>query len=100
MRDSLSTFGQVLDWVRGRLDRVETIMSQNSQNNHTSKDTVSVARKAIEELLKKDEAFKKEYINAAGEAEYEKLVALIQNQETILTEEEEKTAGEMERGWH
>jgi len=91
VRNSLSTFGQVLSWIQDRLSQVETNMSEKFHTNYDAENTVSDARRAIEDLLEHDETLKEEFIEAA-EAEYENLARLIQSRNIPIDDELEDYA--------
>ena len=89
----ISTFGQVLKWVRDRLSQVENNMN-NSQSDPTAIRNVSSAKSAIDALINKDSHLEDEYIKAA-EQEYKTLVELIQDRNIPITDEIEKGAEEL-----
>lgn len=82
MQNSLSTFGQVLAWVRDRLDQVERIMAQSPE----ARENLHAAHQAIDELLRYDEDLENDFIKAA-ESEYQALLNLIENRNTPITDE-------------
>lgn len=82
----ISTFGQVLEWVRDRLEQVEKNMPSNPSYNHETIQNLSSARCAVDALINtQDPNLEDEYIKAA-ETEYEALVEFIQERPRPLTD--------------
>ncbi len=81
----VSTFEELLSWVRDRLEQVEENMTNNPQSDSTKVQSVSDALSSIKDLISNQDAdLEDEYIKAA-EDEYAALVELLQNRHIPIT---------------
>ncbi len=83
-----STFGQILGWVHGQLKQVETNMVRN--NSDKSQRDIAQACQSIEILRTNKERGLEEECRKIAEAEYNALIALLQDREPPTTPDIDK----------